>query len=333
MALRKKTLVVGLTYDLKEEYNFKKDDPPDANAEFDHRDTVESIKACLESAGHRVVKIGSVRNLIKRLNSLSVDIVFNIAEGACGRNRESEVPVILEMAGIPFVGSDGLTLAITLDKVISKKIFISENIPNPAYFEISDSFSLNGIKPHFPLIVKPRFEGSSKGLNEKSVVRDLKSLKRQAMWINRVYRQSALVERFIEGSEFTVAVIGNENPQALPVVQIRIDRKTSMGALFYTFSRIHSNSLDYICPAQITKRFEDKLKEIAIRTYRAVECRDFGRIDIRVDKDNNPYVLEINPLPSLSREDVFMPIAKYLGISFEEMILKILKQAVDRYGL
>ncbi len=333
MLPRKRTLLVGLTYDVKEDYDFKKDDPPDANAEFDHRDTIESIKACLENTGHKIIKIGGARNLIKRLNSLKVDIVFNIAEGVSGRNRESQVPVILEMAGIPFVGSDGLTLAITLDKIVTKKILISENIPTPDYFQIQDSFNLNGIKPHFPLIVKPRFEGSSKGINDKSVVRDLSSLKKQAMRINKTYKQPALVERFIEGSEFTVAIIGNKNPRALPVVQIRIEGKTSLGGLFYTFSRIHSNSLDYICPAQISRKLETKLREIALRAYKAVECRDFARVDIRVDKNNNPYVLEINPLPSLSREDVFMPIAKYLKITFEEMICRILREAIDRYGL
>jgi D-alanine-D-alanine ligase len=333
MPSRRKALTVGLTYDLKDEYSFNSDDPPDANAEFDHRDTIESIKDCIKSGGYRVVKIGNVNNLIERLNSLKVDIVFNLAEGRSGRNRESEVPVILEMAGIPFVGSDGLTLSLTLDKFITKKLLASENIPTAPYFQIQNAFSLNGIKPKFPLIVKPRSEGSSKGINDRSVVNDLKALKRQANWVIKTYKQPALVERFIEGSEFTIAVIGNKKLQALPVVQIKMDGRFSLGKLYYTFSRINSTSINYICPAKISKSLENRLKEIAIRAYRVVECRDFGRVDIRVDKDNNPFVLEVNPLPSLSREDVFMTIAEYLGIKFEEIVNRLLKQAIDRYGL
>ncbi len=333
MVPREKTFVVGMTYDTKEEYEFKKDDPPDANAEFDRLSLIDSISGCIESAGHKVEKIGNARNLLKRLDSLSVDIVFNIAEGHSGRNRESQVPVILEMAGIPFVGADGLSLAITLDKVIAKKILISENIPTPPFFQISDVSELNGAKFDFPLIAKPRFEGSSKGITESSVVNDLESLKKQAEWINKTYKQPALVEKFIEGSEFTVAVLGNEKPQALPVVQIKIDGKLALGDLYYTFSRITSDSIEYVCPANISEELENKLRRLAVDAYKAVECRDFGRVDIRVDKDNNPYVLEVNPLPSLSREDVFMPISQNLGISFEEMINRLLDQGIERCAL
>ena len=124
LSRRKMKKIVGLTYDLKTDYKFKDNDPPDANAEFDHPLTIDLIARSIESLGHKVIKIGNVRNLLKKIDSLKVDIVFNISEGLYGRNRESQVPILLEMKGVPFVGSDGLTLGATLDKVIAKKIFL-----------------------------------------------------------------------------------------------------------------------------------------------------------------------------------------------------------------
>lgn len=330
---RRRHKIVGLTYDLRDEYVFKKGDPEDANAEFDHRETIEVIEEAIKSAGHKVVKIGNVNNLLSRLKNLKVDIVFNISEGLFGRNRESQVPIILEMSGIPFVGGDGLTLGLTLDKVMTKKILISEGIPTPEFFEISNLKSINGVGIGFPLIVKPRYEGSSKGISDSSVANDVRHLRRQADWVIRTYKQPALVEKFITGSEFTVPIIGNERPEVLPVVQIRIDGKLYLGDLCYTFSRIRSDTLDYVCPAKISKSLDRKIKEVALKAYQAVECRDLGRVDIRLDKRGKPYVLEINPLPSLSTADVFMTVSEYLGISYDRMINKILNYALERYGM
>src|SRR3989338_8048305 len=133
---------VGLTYDLKTDYEFKADDPPDANAEFDHPSTIEGIASAIESCGFKVKKIGNASSLLEKIDNLEVDIVFNISEGVSGRNRESQVPILLEMAGIPFVGSDALTLGLTLDKVMAKKIFMAEHIPTPRFFEVRSSEEL-----------------------------------------------------------------------------------------------------------------------------------------------------------------------------------------------
>jgi len=325
---------VGLTFDLKTDYQFKEDDPHDANAEFDHPSTIDVISRAIESQGFAVKKIGNVKNLLDNIDSLGVDIVFNISEGMHGRNRESQIPVILEMKNIPFVGSDGLTLGVTLDKIMAKKIFIAEGIPTPAFFEVKSSQELINMNHYkFPLMVKPRFEGSSKGLSEHSRVTNAQELGKQVELIIEKYKQPALIEEFISGQEFTAAVIGNDEPQVLPVVQIKIDGKLQLDNQFYTFARIASDKLEYVCPAPIDKELEAKLKDYALRTYNAVETRDFGRVDFRVDKEGNPYVLEINPLPSLSTEDVFMLISKQIGISYEQMIGRILNFALKRYGL
>ncbi len=244
------------------------------------------------------------------------------------------MPILLEMAGIPFVGADALTLGLTLDKVMAKKIFIAEKIPTPKFFEVNSAEGLID-KDHckFPLIVKPRFEGSSKGLSESSRVENSEDLRKQVDFITKTYKQPALVEEFISGQEFTIAIVGNENPEVMPVVQIKIDGKLKLNDKFYTFARITSDRLEYICPAKISSELKNKLNELALRVYRSVECRDFGRVDFRVDKDGDPYVLEINPLPSLSTEDVFKLVAENIGITYEQMVGKILNSAIIRNGL
>ena len=325
---------VGLTFDLKTDYKFKKDDPLDANAEFDHPDTIDVIAKAIASNGFKVKKIGNAANLLEKIDNLGVDIVFNISEGLSGRNRESQVPILLEMAGVPFVGADALTLGLTLDKVMAKKIFIADGIPTPKFFEVSSTSNLiNSDHCAFPLIVKPRFEGSSKGLSESSRVENMDELVKQVDFIVKTYKQPALVEEFISGEEFTVAIVGNENPQVMPVVQIKIDGELKLNDKFYTFARITSDRLEYICPAKISSDLKNKLLDLALRVYRCVECRDFGRVDFRVDHKGNPYVLEINPLPSLSTEDVFMLLAQNIGITYEQMVGKILGAAIKRYKL
>ncbi len=325
---------VGLTYDLKTDYKFKEGDPLDANAEFDHPSTIDVIAKAIAANGFKVKKIGNASNLLEKIDNLGVDIVFNISEGLTGRNRESQVPILLEMAGVPFVGADALTLGLTLDKVMAKKIFIAENIPTPKFFEVSSPEALLNIDHcKFPLIVKPRFEGSSKGLSESSRVEDLEGLKEQVEYITKTYKQPALVEEFISGQEFTVAIVGNDAPEVMPVVQIKIDGRLKLNDKFYTFARITSDRLEYICPAKITQELKKKLDDLALKVYRSVDCRDFGRVDFRVDNEGAPYVLEINPLPSLSTEDVFMLVAQNIGITYEAMIGKILNSALKRYGL
>ncbi len=325
---------VGLTFDLKTDYAFKEGDPPDANAEFDHPSTIDVIAKAIESCGFKVKRIGNVASLLEKIDNLGVDIVFNISEGISGRNRESQVPILLEMAGIPFVGADALTLSLTLDKIMAKKIFIAEKIPTPKFFEVKTCDELvNTDHCKFPLIVKPRFEGSSKGLSDNSRVENIGELKKQVEYIVNTYKQPALIEEFISGQEFTVAVIGNDASEVMPAVQIKIDGRLQLNDKFYTFARIASDRLEYICPARINQDLKRKLAELALKTYRAVECRDFGRIDFRVDNAGAPYVLEINPLPSLSTEDVFMITAKAKGISYEEIIGKILNSALKRYNL
>ena len=325
---------IGLTYDLKSDWQASSDDPVDAAAELDSSKTVECLKKAFESGGHTVRLIGGARHLLKSIPTLDVDIVFNISEGLRGRNRESQVPLILEMFNIPFAGADALTLGITLDKAAAKKCFIADGIPTARFFKATlqdDLSQLNTIG--FPLFVKTLHEGTSKGITPGSRVENFKRLKKQVEFINTNYKQPALVEEFVKGTEFTVGIIGNDPPMAMPVVQYAIDGKTDLGNAFYTYAHVVDKSVEYICPAPIDEKFAKKLQDIAMRTYKSVDCRDFGRVDLRVDKDGNPYVLEINPLPNLSPDDVFVLFGNVLGLTYNQIINKILDEALVRNGL
>ena len=152
-------------------------------------------------------------------------------------------------------------------------------------------------------------------------------------WLGETYKRSSIfIEEFIEGKEFTVAIIGNEHPEVYPVVQIALDGQTDLGRKFFTFAYLRAGA-DYICPAPIPETLAKRMQDLALRTYQAVDCRDFGRVDFRVDRHGNPYVLEINPLPSLSTEDVFTFIAKTRGTTHYQTINRILDMALMRYGL
>jgi D-alanine-D-alanine ligase len=325
-------LRVGLTFDLKGDYLFREGDPPDANAEFDHEDTIHDIEEALQAGRHEVVRLGNARALLERREELKrLDIVFNLAEGYVGRNRESEVPVILEMLGVPFVGSDGLTMALTLDKLVAKKVLIAEGIPTPRFVELQKPEEAATVQLKYPLIAKLRHEGCSKGLTIASLVKNTEELELQVERLTRTYQQPALIEEFIEGREFTVGIIGNDPPEAQPIVQIEFDGQLEHEQLFYTFEQIQS--ANYVCPAPIEEALEQRLASLALQTYTAVGCRDFGRVDFRVDAKGTAYVLELNPLPSLSTEDAFWYFARARGTSFQEIVNQILDSALVRYRM
>lgn len=324
---------IGFTYDLKSDHSLSAEAPEDALAEFDREETIVAVVEAIESGGHKVVRLGNVHQLLKRLPDPGVDIVFNICEGVGGRNRESEVPAILELYKVPYIGSDGLTLSLTLDKVMAKKVFMADGVPTPKYFVGRDGDVPAAKTMKFPLIVKPVHEGSSKGISEESIVSDKKALARQVRKIVGTYHQPALVEEFIRGGEFTVLVIGNEEPVALAPVQISIAGKLIAGDQVYTSRRLNNDEIQYVCPAKVTEALDRRLREVAVKAYQSVGCRDFGRVDIRTDTKGAAYVLEINPLPSVSVEDVFPMVAQAHGWTFKKLMVKIIDIGLKRYGL
>lgn len=330
------TFLIGLTFDLKpanQPTSKLANELNDFLAEFDTDETISYIKETLKGCGHDVLEIGSAKDLIEILPELKCDIIFNIAEGMDGRNRESQVPAVLDVVNVPYVGSDALTLAISLDKVVTKKIFAYHKIPTPRHFECRDERHRNIVIPkgmHFPFIVKPRYEGSAKGITPHSKVINYNGLRKQVRQIIRAYKQPALVEEFISGREFTVGIIGNENPLILPVAQRHLEINTNLSSHIFEKCGYDTNRLRYQKLFDVDADLKLKIKRLALKAFYAIECRDFARIDFRVD-EKGVYALEINPLPSLARDDYFALSCESLGMSYGEMINMILKAAVRRY--
>ncbi len=328
-------LRIGLTFDLKPANRQTCKPVNDYFAEHDTEETISLIQGALEKGGHEVIRIGSAKALLKKLRALNCDIVFNIAEGVSGRNREAEVPAILEAFGTPYVGSDALTLSVSLDKIISKKIFAYHDIPTPPYFECANKKDIIVPKGFsFPLIVKPRYEGSAKGIEPDSKVNDFKAFRKKVKRIIEDYRQPALVEEFISGWEFTVGIIGNE---VLPVVQRHVESRTNLSSHIFEKTGVDKDKLRYKEFLEIEAELESQIKDYALTAFRGLDCRDFTRLDFRVSerlssrKKLKIYLLEINPLPSLEKDDYFAMVAELSGISYDEMVNRILDAAVKRY--
>ena len=330
----KMKLRVGITYNLRRDFSSLEDHPIDALEEFDSEETIDAIRDVLKGEGHEVIKLGGDAGLIDRLRQASIDIVFNIAEGLQGRNREAHIPALLEFLNIPYTGSDPLTLCVTLDKSMAKRIVMSENIPTPPFRKVERMKDLDRLGLRYPLFVKLCEEGSSKGVRLDSKIVDPESLERKVEWLLKNYGPSILVEEFVQGQEFTVGILGNENPSVLGVMQVEI-KGTPQDEAIYSLEvkREWEEKVVYHCPPSIDRNLLNRIEEVALRSYRVLECRDVSRIDIRVGDDETPYFLEINPLPGLSPvygDLVIM--ARRMGWDYPRLVKTIFHHALKRYG-
>jgi len=330
----KMKLRVGITYNLKKEFSQRENQPIDLLEEFDSEETIDAIREVLESEGHEVIKLGGDTGLIDRLRQTPVDIVFNIAEGLEGRNREAHIPALLEFLNIPYTGSDPLTLSVTLDKAMAKRIVVSHDIPTPRFKKVERMEDLDGLDLRYPLFVKLCYEGSSKGVRLDSKILGPQSLEEKTRSLLGIYGSPLLVEEFVKGPEFTVGVIGNEHPSVLGVMQIEIKGRPPEESIYsLEIKREWQEKVRYHCPPLIDQPLIKKVEEVALRSYRALDCRDVSRVDIRVGEDHTPYFLEINPLPGLSPvygDLVIM--ARSMGWDYARLVKTIFHQALKRYG-
>ena len=329
---------IALTYNLKEKDETK---PPDYFSEFDSPETINAIMAALQAKGHDVEAINVASPELFsyfRKNRLDVDIVFNIAEGRFGKYRESEIPAILDCLNIPYTGSNTFSLALALNKALTKKILKAESIPTPSFQVFRTGKEILDPLLKLPLIVKPNLEGSAKGINISNVVQTHESLFSKIHEIIGGYKQEVLVEEFIEGKELTVGILENGKTTILPILEIDFSDCKHSGEYFYSWRMKEyqgNKELGLIpafhCPARLDKYTEAKVKEIALKTHHAVGCFDISRTDIRLSEDNIPYVLEINPLPGLNPQESNFPIMAYAaGLKYEDMIEAIVMSASRR---
>jgi D-alanine-D-alanine ligase len=327
---------------LKKRINQQKNSA-DTFAEWDSWDTINAVKSALELFNN-VSLVEADLSSFEKLKNLDPDIVFNIAEGFFGESREAQIPAMLDMLQIPYTGSDPLTLATCLDKARTKEILSYYDIPTAPFFIASEIDQIKNLKLTFPLFVKPVWEGSSKGIFTSSFVNNKKELSEQVERIIAEYSQPALIEEFLSGREFTVAILGNgEEAQVLPIVEIDYKDFPDGFIPIYSYEAkwildTKENPLDvFSCPAKLNPALETKIKQVALNAYKTLRCRDWSRIDIRMNADNVPNIIEINPLPGIlpdpKENSCFPKAARTAGISYDEMLNKVLLAAARRYNL
>jgi D-alanine-D-alanine ligase len=315
------------------------------NLEFEPLETIEHVKNAVEAAGWGFLKIEADENCYIELKRLRPDIVFNRAEGIRGESRESHIPAFCEILGIPYVGSGLLANAIGLDKPTSKKILEYHGLKTASFqvIEIGNEKLRDDL--NFPLILKPSHEGSSIGINWDNVVHSEKELRDKLIEMIEKYRQPILVEKFIDGREFSVGLIGNfsqtEEPEVLPILEVDFsDFPSELGRVLGQKAKsVFDNSRNYKCPAQINESLRKKIENHAKASFKVLGCKDWARIDYRLDKDGELYFLEVNTLPGIDydveRDELsFYPMMWYsLGKKYPDMIREVIQTALKRYCL
>lgn len=325
---------IGLAYNVKPA-DPAADLPEDAFEEFDSEATIGHIRDGLASLGHEVRLLPAGPGVIDRLHADRPDLVFNIAEGEGGRCREAHLPALLEMLRIPYVGSDPLTLCVTLDKPVAKRLAASEGFPTPPFRCCRVPEDLEEGDLSFPVIVKPAFEGSSKGIRLASRAATIAEARKMIGFVRGTYAQDALVEEFIPGPEVTVGLVGNDAPSVIGQMEIR-PRKIPRETFVYSLEvkRDYQEQVEYLCPPSLPEETVSRIEEHAKGIYRTLGCRDFGRIDFRVDRRGVPQFLECNPLPGLSPGYGDLPIlADRMGMPYISLLSEILGSALARLGM
>ena len=328
---------IGILYNIVNK--LERGDPADIIADQDILNTVKGVGDALKSAGHEVSMIPVDSQLYEKLKSSKLDLVFNLGEGIGGNViAEAYIPAMLELLAIPYTGSNFLTLSVCLDKSRTKQILMSNDIPTPKFQIFKESSDALNPELKFPMIVKPIHEDASIGITNDSVVSDEAKLRERLTYIIKNYKQNAIVEEFIDGREVNVSIIGNRELCALPVEELEFRdipegtfKICSYQAKWMPDTEIFKKTVP-VCPAaNLPKNVENKVKRLALAAYRIMECQDYARVDIRIDKDNNPFILEVNPNPDIGPVDTaFTRAASASGIDYNALIMKIVDFAIER---
>ncbi len=291
-----------------------------------------------------MLRLEAVADFPCRLRASRPDIVFNIAEGWTGPNREAHVPAICEFYDIPYTGSDPLTLSLGLEKRRAKEVFRARGVPTAAYLVVDPACGRPPERYPIPAIVKPLFEGSSKGIPDHAYCGTQEAVRRRVAEVLDEYRQPALVERFLPGREFTCAILGNgPATRVLPIVEVRLGALPAGAAPIYGYEAkwlwdSPDRPLDiFACPADVGPELAGALERTALAAHRALGCRDWSRVDLRLDDDGRPHVIEVNPLPGIlpdpRQNSCFPKAARAAGLDYDALIGGVLTIALERYGM
>lgn len=326
--------------------------PPDAFADFDHIETIQSIQKAIETDGHETKFLMADENLPSALKEFNPDICFNIAEGLGGDAREAQTPALLEMLRIPYTGSRVLTNGIALDKTLTKRIWRDRGLPVAPFQEFIYGDERLRAEMKFPLFVKPAREGTGMGVDMKARVENETDLYERIQYIVDAYKQPALVEAYLPGREFTVGQLGRRDAKLysrhpewydpdgyhrLPILELRTDKSATPGIYSHAAKAQQlgeEGAPEYICPADVEPELAKKLHHLALRGHNLIFATDVSRVDFRLDAEGNPRMIEINPLPGLTPgySDLCLQAAAE-GIRYEDLILEILYLAAGRWGL
>jgi D-alanine-D-alanine ligase len=350
---------IGLAYNQKPatDGGTELDEPPseeppsrashDRYAEWDDAVTIAAVEAALSRAGV-VIRLEATADFPQKLHDSRPDIVFNIAEGLYGPNREAHVPAICEFYDIPYTASDPLTLCLALDKRRAKEVFLANGVATPAWDVVgAGAVGVSracALAADAAVIVKPLFEGSSKGIPERALCTSVDAVERRVHEIAAEYDQPALVEAFLPGREFTVGVLGNgHEARALPIVEICFDALPAGAAPVYGYEAkwvwdTTENPLRiFDCPADVDEALGAAIEATSLAAYHALGCRDWARVDVRLDERGTPNIIEINPLPGIlpdpDQNSCLPKAARAAGLSYDDLILTVLNSALARYGM
>ena len=340
---------VALVFNLREES--VDDEPPsqppsepsnDIYAEWDDINTISAVEAAL-STRHQVTLINADLDAYNKLRELKPDLVFNIAEGLHGASREAQIPALLDMLRIPYTGSDPVTLGLCLDKQRTKEILKQHRVPTPRFWIVANPLEIPR-NLRYPLMIKPCLEGSSKGVTNNALVHNRKELVRQLEWIMATYAQKAIIEEFLPGREFTVALLGNDTGiRVLPIVEINFSTLPAGCNPIYSYEAkwvwdTEESPLPiFDCPARLEPFLQQQIEQLCRHAFNALGCRDWCRVDVRLDAAGRPHVIELNPLPGIlprpEQNSCFPKAARAAGLSYTEMILQVVDMASQRYNL
>ena len=328
-------LDIGIAFETKPDIQLAPGAPTDILEEYDGRETIDALAGTLRSLGHDVRMLGGGRAFVEAVFANPPGLVFNNAEGCGSRSREAHVPAVCEMLGIPFTHSDPLTMALTLDKALAKRVVASAGIRTASFRRVDAPADLEEIDLPFPLFVKPAAEGSSMGVRNTSRVADRAGLEREVLRCLRDYRQPALIEAYLPGSEVTVGIVGSgARTRAIGSMEIA-PAKLGVADFIYGLEskREYQEHVRYYAPPRhLSPAEQADATATALAAYRALGCRDIARVDLRFDAEGRANFLEVNALPGLNpvTGDIIV-MTGLLGIDYAALIATIVEEAAWRY--
>jgi len=322
---------IAVLANLKKDVPFDIEHPPDHDYwdDLDDPRTVRAVVRALRRKGHEAKYIAPRLNVIRRLLAYQPDLCFNFCEGHFGVSREAQIPAILDMLRLPYTGSGVLGMSLSHNKCMAKKVFHWVGLPTPDFMVVNSPDEIPNVEIDFPLFVKPTHEGTSIGINENALVQNYDCLVRQVKWAWNEVKAPILIEKYIEGREFTVSIMGD---RVLPIIEI-----VSPTGYYSHGQKEDENSPVYrICPAKLSPEKRAEIEKTALGAMRALELQDFCRMDLRMDAEENIYILEVNPLPLLFPDPLqasYVFSSKVAGMTYTQMINNLIEVSAKRLGL